>query len=31
VQVIVGSTISGPGANLTCANTSAQVIISAEL
>jgi hypothetical protein len=31
VQVIVGSTISGPGANLTCANASAQIILSAEL
>jgi hypothetical protein len=31
VQVQTGSSISGPGGNLQCANTSAQVIISAEL
>jgi hypothetical protein len=31
VQVQVGSSISGPGANLTAANTSAQIILSAEL
>jgi hypothetical protein len=31
VQVLCPSSISGPGGNLQCANTSAQVIISAEL